>query len=1331
MTSKLKRFFLSLTSAILISFTLTSAAEAVDWGRPAVNPNGPSNINYTRAMGGTSPNTDFMTLQSVSIYVSGTNSADVRLGVYTGGTLANPSGATLLCDAGLTPIGLTNQWITLACPAVTIPKNTPTWVAFKGNDSGFAIPYQNNNGGAGNFQLTRGRYNSTSVSTNENTAYPATWTAGGSFGNYWYSVYLSYTVTPPSVNGTFNFTSPTYSESEGVGTTVTTTVSRTGGSTGAVSVDCVTSDGTATTAGSDYTGGTYTLNWADGDTANKTCAIPINDDSIYEADETINLTINNPTGGAVIGGQNTAVLTITNNDAAPTGTPIVNNHTYAGLYDFTGTGGTLRSNPNGSGLECSFNASDSANLTIPANATIVDAILYWAGSMQNDGDGDYTVTFEGISVDADEEHTELFVYGGSNLFFFGAEREVTGTIQALGTGTHTIDFSGLTVYNGAPHSTVDACVGGWSLVVIYEDTVTPIPLRVINIYDGFEYFQSSEIVLTPSNFSVPTGTAYTDYDGKHGHITWEGDETNSGTSGGFSEALTFKGIGPVANLTSTEPTPTGNPAGNQFNSTIRMLPDPPCTICTDLSYGVDFDVYDVTPYLTGGETSVQTRYSSGQDLVLLSAEVISVRNVPVADLDITKSHTGDFVSGEVESFDIVVSNNGPSPDVETITVTDILPGGLTLDSWSGTDWNHTAGTDIWYYDETLVNGETAPTLTINVLVDETGFPGVNNTATVSSPTFDNVSSNDSSTDSITINMPSVVTSTKTVVDLNGAFADPGDTIRYTINIIESGGEIANNVTVIDNIQTPELTNMVIIGTPVGSTVNTTYPILNISGITVPANGTVSIIYDVDIAGGTAPGTLINNTASINNPNGPDATPIAPTVVVSQTIPGNKKLYFQAPDFQDTPTQPQQMNRVPITAPIAPNRVRIRKDGAPADRIWLQTPVLQDNLTITGNMSVTLQLQRNLNTNNRNVQVTVDYLPGPVAIGTTTLTLTTPPLSNTVTNAYTFPIAIVPPTPLTLPPGAQLRVTVDNDPAIPPGTSDESIFVYPYDVVTGDTSRLEMDVTTVVSVDSVDFYDAAYSGGSTQSIIVPTTSYIRAVVSDPFGSFDITSAKIDIINPNTVTVVTAASMTQVADSGTNNKTYEYQYTFPSAGPTGFWTANVTVTEGNEGEIIDTGFNIIKVVLPDIILLKSVANEWDPINEFTGPKKIPGADVIYTILTTNTDEGWTDTDSVFITDPIPANTKLFVDPYGSCGPIDFIDGTPVSGLSCTFTNLSDLGDDVNFSDEASPGPYIYDYVPVPAGGYDSNVTSIEINPKGSFNGIGGGNPSFQLKFRARIY
>lgn len=122
-------------------------------------------------------------------------------------------------------------------------------------------------------------------------------------------------VEPP---GTLEFSAATYSVSE-TGPTATITVTRKHGAVGAVSVDYATSNGTATQPG-DYTAASGTLSWAGAETASKTFTVSVADNAIYDGNRTVNLTLSSPTGGAVLGTVDTAVLTITEDEPEPPGT---------------------------------------------------------------------------------------------------------------------------------------------------------------------------------------------------------------------------------------------------------------------------------------------------------------------------------------------------------------------------------------------------------------------------------------------------------------------------------------------------------------------------------------------------------------------------------------------------------------------------------------------------------------------------------------------------------------------------------------------------------------------------------------------------------------------------------------------------------------------------------------------------------------------------------------------------------------------------------------------------------------------------------------------------
>ncbi|MCL1468667.1 Calx-beta domain-containing protein, partial [Argonema galeatum] len=96
---------------------------------------------------------------------------------------------------------------------------------------------------------------------------------------------------------------------------VAVTINRTGDTSGTSNVDIQLTNGTAT-GGTDFTATTQTINFVANETS-KTVTVPITDDSLFEGNENLNLTLVNPSGGTNIGSQNTANLTIVDNDSSP------------------------------------------------------------------------------------------------------------------------------------------------------------------------------------------------------------------------------------------------------------------------------------------------------------------------------------------------------------------------------------------------------------------------------------------------------------------------------------------------------------------------------------------------------------------------------------------------------------------------------------------------------------------------------------------------------------------------------------------------------------------------------------------------------------------------------------------------------------------------------------------------------------------------------------------------------------------------------------------------------------------------------------------------------
>lgn len=169
------------------------------WGQTSTTnaTNSASFSSTFRMMGGTSPNTAGMTLQSVSLDFSGTGQS-IRVAVYTGGASAsNPVGATLVEDLGQITVNGTRQFWTVNSSTIpSIPQNALLWIAVK-QSTGATGYWSTSSADAGDFQTARGRDNHTGQ-TNGNdptTAFPSTLDGAASFSNAWYAWYLDYSIS--------------------------------------------------------------------------------------------------------------------------------------------------------------------------------------------------------------------------------------------------------------------------------------------------------------------------------------------------------------------------------------------------------------------------------------------------------------------------------------------------------------------------------------------------------------------------------------------------------------------------------------------------------------------------------------------------------------------------------------------------------------------------------------------------------------------------------------------------------------------------------------------------------------------------------------------------------------------------------------------------------------------------------------------------------------------------------------------------------------------------------------------------------------------------------
>ena len=428
-------------------------------------------------------------------------------------------------------------------------------------------------------------------------------------------------------------------------------------------------------------------------------------------------------------------------------TPLTLFKTFTGNVNFTGTVVTNRNNNFFS--VCSVYSSNTtlsvALAGIPASATVLSAQLYWAAS----GDTpDYTVGFESGNVTATRARSYTSSSIGGGFDYFSGAVDVTAQVIARRNGNY--QFYGLTADTGSPYCASQAVLSGFSLLVVYADASQP--YRVLNLYEGFQYYRNTSYTTTVTGFRIPPLT--TGVTGRIGHITWEGDATGAG-----NEDITFNG---------TRMTDSLNPAGNQFNSQSNINGN-------TASYGVDFDAYDVgSTTIQPGQTSATTVYGSGNDMVLLSAQIVALPTTPAVDLSLAITRNGAFQTGSPGTYTLSVYNAGPNTEVGPITLTATLPAGVSYVSGDGTRWNCSASGQLvtCKYNGLFTPNTYLPDVALTVLPTAEG--AITLTASAAGVNYDNNGANNSASDTTTVTRGSVTyTFTDSACTANVPFGTTG------------------------------------------------------------------------------------------------------------------------------------------------------------------------------------------------------------------------------------------------------------------------------------------------------------------------------------------------------------------------------------------------------------------------------------------------------------------------------------------------------------------------------------------------------------------------------
>ncbi|MGH8174198.1 MAG: beta strand repeat-containing protein, partial [Rhodanobacteraceae bacterium] len=312
-------------------------------------------------------------------------------------------------------------------------------------------------------------------------------------------------------------------------------------------------------------------------------------------------------------------------------------------------------------------SSSSADLALPAGATVLWAGLYWGADTSAGTNGTAAAT------PANRGQVRFSTPGGAYQAVtatqvdaataagqgtrFSAFLDVTTRVQAGGSGTYRV--ADIQAGTGSDR------YAGWSLVVVVRDVAQP--LRNLTVFDGYQVVNSAAttVNVTVSGFRTPLSGAFTV---RAGAVAYEGDLGQTG------DQLRVNGV----NLGNA-----ANPSANVFNSTISRLGANITAKNPNFvnQMGFDADVFDASGILANGATGATLTFTTGGE-TYYPAVLTFANDVyqPVVEGNVVKTVTdlngGSVLPNDVLQYTVTVSNTGNDASANTV-LTDAIPANTT------------------------------------------------------------------------------------------------------------------------------------------------------------------------------------------------------------------------------------------------------------------------------------------------------------------------------------------------------------------------------------------------------------------------------------------------------------------------------------------------------------------------------------------------------------------------------------------------------------------------------------------------------------------------------
>jgi uncharacterized repeat protein (TIGR01451 family) len=365
---------------------------------------------------------------------------------------------------------------------------------------------------------------------------------------------------------------------------------------------------------------------------------------------------------------------------------------------------------------------------------------------------------------------------------------------------------------------------------------------------------------------------------------------------GATYTITTSNVGNTATtgtVTVTDTLPTGMTAtaisGSGWNCVLSPLSCnrndplgvsafyPPITVTVNIATSATGTLVNTAVVGGGGETNLSNDTAT---------DPVTILGLP--DMTITKTHVGtSFAPGGTVTFTLTASNVGATPTTVVVTVSDMLPAGLTATAISGgSTWSCTLS-PLACVNHTILNpGASFPSITLTANIAASARGTLVNNVTVGGGGEVNLT-NDTASDSISVLVPDL-TITKTHT---GANFFVGGNVTFTLTASNVGvGPTSGTVTVTDALPAGLAATAINGAAPWSCTLTP----LACSTTAVLAAGAayppISVTANITATGG---GTLVNNTTvgggsetNLTNDNARDSIVVLiPDMTITKTHTG--------------------------------------------------------------------------------------------------------------------------------------------------------------------------------------------------------------------------------------------------------------------------------------------------------------------------------------------------------------------------------------------------------------------------------------------------------------